>query len=51
MRKSVQKALSNQRKQANPDRPDMRPINSQSKSARKLRKQVIEEDYGNVPIR
>lgn len=51
MRKSVQKAMANQRKQVQADRPDMRPVNSQSKSARKLRKQVIEEDFGNVPIR
>lgn len=51
MRKSVQKAIANTRKQSSPERLDMRPVTSQSKSARKLRKQTIEEDFGHLPIR
>ena len=51
MRKSVQKALAKQRQQSAQERLDMRPVRSQSKSARKLRKQVIEETFGDVPIR
>lgn len=50
MRKSVQKAIANTRKQTS-ERPDMRPVTSNSKIARKLRKQVIEEDFGHLPIR
>lgn len=35
----------------NVPRNDRRLLTSTSKSARKLRKDVIEEDFGNVPIR
>lgn len=51
MRKSVQKALANQRAAAAKPSLDSRTMSSPSKSARKLRKQVIEEDMGHVPIR
>ena len=52
MRKSVQKALANQRNGASKlDRSEKRALSSTSKAARKLRKQVIEDDFGNVPIR
>lgn len=52
MRKSLQKALANQRAGAQKlDRSEKRALSSTSKSARKLRKQVIEEDFGSLPIR
>ncbi len=52
MRKSVQKALANQRAQARQAIAERRAVSpSASKGTRKLRKQIIEDDFGNLPIR
>lgn len=50
MRKSVAKAMANKRREMNPEDP--RTIDrSAGKKARKMRKQAIEQDFGNLPIR
>lgn len=54
MRKSVQKALANQRRQdgaMDGRTKDSKLLRSTDPSKRELRKQKIEEDYGNLPIR
>ncbi len=60
MRKSVQKALMNQRKRdqqyndsrhASPSNYNTRLLRSDAKGTRRMRKKIIEDDYGSLPIR
>jgi hypothetical protein len=57
VRKSVQKAMANKRRQGSGEvthyegPPNTRLLRSDAKGTRKMRKQVIEDEWGHVPIR
>lgn len=57
MRKSVAKAMANKRKHGTGEvmhyesPPNTRLLRSDARGTRKMRKQIIEDEYGHVPIR